>query len=126
MKVRFSEWVWLSIVLLLSACGGSDGSSGREAVPFEASLRKEDLSWMVSSGWNGPMISTQLVVTSRVEGLRVNDVSLNRGNCRLMSGNGLPASLAFGEELKVAYFEPCSVVEADVFTNRGTWKVGFR
>ena len=61
--------------------------------------------------------ATTLVVTNHADGLIINDIIVNRGNCKMQD---LPPShpLKFGQRYKIMLF--CEPLEVQVKTNRGS------
>ena len=57
----------------------------------------------------------------------VEDIIVNRGNCKienvaLLTGKPiLPKTLKFGESVSVAFSGPCQASQVDVVTNKGRW-----
>jgi len=76
----------------------------------------------------------EIIITSVVDNLTINDVIVNKGNCAYnKTFNGhvdvvIPfksRKLAFGEELKVSLGQSCKVLKIDVKTDQGDWTVDF-
>lgn len=72
-----------------------------------------------------------VVVTSLDDSIKVEKIDVNRGNCRidnqkyLYSSNKetiLPASLRYGESVKVNFYNNCVASEVVVTTDKGGWR----
>ncbi len=61
----------------------------------------------------------------------VEDVIVNRGNCKIENKNVLngkailPKKLKFGESVSVSFSGPCEVAQVDVVTDDGSWTVEY-
>lgn len=61
----------------------------------------------------------------------VEDVIVNRGNCKIENKNFfngkpiLPKQLKFGESVSVSFSGPCEAAQVDVVTNDGSWTVSY-
>ena len=106
-----------ALLLMVSGCGGAASGSA----PFEASTTQT-----VHSGGMPPIAWTvnHIVISSRVDKLRITGVTANRGNCKIENPEDVPASLAFGEQLDIKVGD-CSVAEAIVSTDQGEWPMTF-
>lgn len=72
-----------------------------------------------------------VVVTSLDDSIKVEKIDVNRGKCRidnqkyLYSSNKetiLPASLRYGESVKVNFYNNCVASEVVVTTDKGGWR----
>ena len=78
--------------------------------------------WYNHDAWKIPVLQ----ITSRTDDVFIQNIILNRGNCRITvpgerpSNPRLPARLKFGTEIKFYVASLCQILEADVITNRGT------
>ena len=72
-----------------------------------------------------------VVVTSLDDSIKVEKIDVNRGNCRidnqkyLYSSNKetiLPATLRYGESVKVNFYNNCVASEVGVTTDKGGWR----
>ena len=72
-----------------------------------------------------------VVVTSLDDSIKVEKIDVNRGNCRidnqkyLYSSNKetiLPATLRYGESVKVNFYYNCVASEVVVTTDKGGWR----
>lgn len=81
-----------------------------------------NVSWYNHSSWEIPVLQ----ITSRTDDIFIQNIILNRGNCRITapgerpSNPRLPARLKFGTEIKFYVASLCQILEADIMTNRGT------
>ncbi|MEE3664489.1 hypothetical protein V2I52_21610 [Brenneria sp. g21c3] len=75
-----------------------------------------------------------VVVTARTDTIRINNISVNRGNCRIGnlkyfgSSNKetiIPATLRYGESVKVPFYNNCIASEVEVLTDKGGWTFTF-
>jgi len=61
----------------------------------------------------------------------VDDVIVNRGNCKIENKNTLngkpilPKQLRFGESVSVSFSGPCEAAQVDVVTDDGSWTVSY-
>lgn len=61
----------------------------------------------------------------------VEDIIVNRGNCKIENKNIfngkpiLPKQLKFGESVSVSFSGPCEAAQVDVVTNNGSWTVSY-
>ena len=61
----------------------------------------------------------------------VEDIIVNKGNCKIENLNGftrkpiIPKQLKFGESVSVAFSAPCEATQVDVVTNDGSWTVSY-
>lgn len=61
----------------------------------------------------------------------IDDVIVNRGNCKIENKNIfngetiLPKQLKFGESVSVSFSGPCEASQVDVVTNDGSWTVSY-
>lgn len=72
----------------------------------------------------------EVKVKSISDEVTVEDVIVNRGNCKIEKNflNGksiLPKQLKFGESVSVSFSGPCEAVQVDVVTNDGSWTVSY-
>jgi len=72
-----------------------------------------------------------VVVTSLDNTVKVDNIDVNRGNCRidnqkyLYSKNKetiLPATLRYGQSVKVNFYKECVASEVVVTTDKGAWR----
>lgn len=72
-----------------------------------------------------------VVVTSLDDSIKVENIDVNRGSCRidnqkyLYSSNKetiLPATLRYGQSVKVNFYNNCVASEVVVTTNKGGWR----
>ena len=72
-----------------------------------------------------------VVVTSLDDSIKVEDIDVNRGNCRIenkkfMSSVNketiLPATLRYGQSVKVNFYNNCVASEVVVTTDKGGWR----
>lgn len=75
---------------------------------------------------------TDVSITSRLDAVQVQDISINRGNCRLINSYGSPVSkpmqpfkMKFGETVKVGAAGFCNPLEVEIKTDKGTFKSGW-
>lgn len=77
--------------------------------------------WYHHSTWKIPVLE----ITSRTDDVFIQNIILNRGNCRIaapgekLNNPRLPARLKFGTKISF-YTTMCQILEADIVTNRGT------
>lgn len=77
--------------------------------------------WYHHSTWKIPVLE----ITSRTDDVFIQNIILNRGNCRIAAPGEkpnnprLPARLKFGTKISF-YTTMCQILEADIVTNRGT------
>jgi len=61
----------------------------------------------------------------------VEDVIVNRGNCKIENKNILtgksilPKKLKFGDSVSVSFSGPCEAAQVDVVTSDGSWTVSY-
>lgn len=79
----------------------------------------------------------EIIITSVVDNLTINDVIVNKGNCKyrnetLAQNNGkivvvplVPSELTFGKQLEIPLVKSCKVLKIDVKTDQGDWTVDF-
>lgn len=77
-------------------------------------------------------ISYVLVKVKALEdNVTVEDLIVNRGNCKientdfLSSRPILPKKLKFGESVSVSFSGPCEASQVDVVTNKGRWTLSY-
>lgn len=72
-----------------------------------------------------------VVVTSLDDSIKVENIDVNRGNCRidnqkyLSSKNKetiLPATLRYGQSVRVSFYNNCVASEVVVTTDKGGWR----
>ncbi|MFJ5434009.1 hypothetical protein ACIPSR_10605 [Pectobacterium sp. CHL-2024] len=75
-----------------------------------------------------------VVVTAKTDTVRINNISVNRGNCRIGNlkyfGTSnketiIPATLRYGESVKVPFYNDCVASEVQVDTDKGGWTFTF-
>lgn len=82
----------------------------------------------VNDGFGSYIDVTDLLITSKIDELTVEDVIANRGNCSLSFGtkNYLPNKLKFGSRFRIRFQgNRCVVSEVDVITSEGEWTFSF-
>lgn len=105
--------ITLTIVLTLSACGNSE-----PPVKIEAYNKINEI-WGIKY--------VQVKVSAIVDEVIVNDVIVNRGNCKIENKNFItgkaiiPKSLKFGESVSVSFSGPCEASQVEVVTDKGDW-----
>lgn len=79
----------------------------------------------------------EIIITSVVDKLKINDVIVNKGNCKYTNLNIVmqdrnfktvplvPSELTFGKQLGIALNRDCKVLKVDVKTNQGDWTANF-
>jgi hypothetical protein len=78
--------------------------------------------WYHHSMWKIPVIE----ITSRTDDVFIQNIILNRGNCRITipgekpNNPRLPSRLKFGTKIEFYVSTMCQILEADIVTNRGT------
>ncbi|MDF1822261.1 MAG: hypothetical protein P1U64_11835 [Alcanivoracaceae bacterium] len=66
-------------------------------------------------------------VIARTDGVEVQDIIVNRGNCKLekiaekLGGRTVPKTLNFGQSASFTFGGPCSASEVTVVTDMGDW-----
>lgn len=90
---------------MLSACGQSQAPITIEA--FDPS---------------SPISSARLHITARVDQITIENVQVNRGNCKVRNMTATP--LKFGQSTDV-FSDPCRVAEVVVTANGQNWKFTF-
>ncbi|WPU21960.1 hypothetical protein RI049_18185 [Cedecea neteri] len=82
------------------------------------------------AGFHGARYAT-VVVTSRDDSVRVQNIVVNRGNCtiepnsKIVAGKlvgALPATLEYGRSVRVSFFNNCTASEVTVSTDKGAWR----
>jgi hypothetical protein len=66
-----------------------------------------------------PMPAVEIV--SKADLLTIQDVNVNRGNCK-RSTNNLPKKLKFGEKVLFVFNPQCNVIQINVKTDQGSWE----
>ncbi|OHE05837.1 hypothetical protein [Sulfurimonas sp. RIFOXYB12_FULL_35_9] len=68
----------------------------------------------------------EIIITSVVDKLKINDVIVNKGNCKYRTIMQIvPSKLTFGKQLGVPLNWDCKVLKIDVKTDQGDWTVNF-
>ncbi|WP_275378867.1 hypothetical protein [Xenorhabdus bovienii] len=71
-----------------------------------------------------------VIVTARDDSVTVKNINVNRGNCRIDNYKSpfstketiLPATLHYGQSVKVSFYNDCIASEVDVTTDKGAWR----
>lgn len=85
---------------------------------------------LVPSNIGGLQID-KLIITSQVDSITINDVQLNRGNCKALSPlvrrdfSPNSRALKFGQDYEVWVDFGCHLIEVTVSTDQGELKYGF-
>ena len=108
--------------MLLGACGEKE-----EVAP----IKIESRTIMNSYKPNLPY-RIEVYVTSLVDDIEVEDIVVNRGNCKSpfyqLTGETrykLPKRLKYGEIATMEFELPCQVMQVDVSTNKGNWAMNY-
>lgn len=64
----------------------------------------------------------QIIITSKVDDIDIDNVTYNRGNCRPSQIRSFPIHLKFGQKFVGQYFYPCVPIEVRVSTSLG-WDI---
>lgn len=70
----------------------------------------------------------ELKVKAIVDEVTINDIVINRGNCKFEKPNkkySLPKDLKFGQDAIYVVIEDCNLTQVDVVTNKGTWQFSY-
>lgn len=73
----------------------------------------------------------QVKVKTIQDDVTVEDIIVNKGNCKIENQNAytrkpiIPKQLKFGESVSVAFTAPCETTQVDVVTNNGSWTVSY-
>lgn len=79
--------------------------------------------------WGTPYVEVK--VKSLVEKIRVEDIRVNRGNCKPENVTVfnrhpiIPKTLRFGEVLTLNFSGPCEASQVDVTTDQGSWSFSY-
>lgn len=79
---------------------------------------------------NGTQVVPKVHVMSVADSIIINDITVNRGNCKVVNKNfvtnkpAFPVTLKYGQEMMV-FVGNCAVIEVDVATSQGSWKVKY-
>lgn len=75
---------------------------------------------------------TDVSITSRLDKVQVLDISINRGNCRMINAYGSPVekpikpfSMNFGGTVTVGAAGFCNPLEIEIKTDKGTFRTGW-
>lgn len=75
---------------------------------------------------------TDVSFTSRLDKVQILDVSINRGNCRMINAYGSPVekplkpfSMNFGSTVTVGAAGFCNPLEIEIKTDKGTFRTGW-
>jgi len=69
---------------------------------------------------------TKIKVTAISDEIAVEDIVVNRGNCKIINvGKKFPNTLKFGEYVSVTVPTSCSVSEIEVVTDDGDWSMSY-
>ncbi|MBB1606105.1 MULTISPECIES: hypothetical protein [unclassified Pseudomonas] len=71
--------------------------------------------------WGGP----QLHITAKQDTVTINDIKINRGNCKANIHEHLPYKIPFGEVLKADAPSCQKVVEVSISTSEGDYDFSF-
>lgn len=75
-----------------------------------------------------------VVVTARDDTVTVKNIDVNRGHCRIdnqkylyssKKDTILPATLQYGESVKVNFYNNCVASEVVVTTDKGAWRITY-
>lgn len=98
------------------------------ALPFYANA---DFSANLETNKNYPGI-TQINITSKENSGTLNDIQINRGNCKLYNYQFQevkkldPIQLKFGKKLTVFAMDGCNVIEVTLTTNQDTYQLSWQ
>ena len=109
---RMANRIWvagLMATILLTGCGALEGAQP----PLAAEVRQLDCQYDCIPN---------LFLSATVDEVEIRSITVNRGNCRVFA-NGLPARVAFGRHYSASL--GCSPIEAEVVTDKGTFKFEF-
>lgn len=105
-------------ILLLLAAAALAACSGKPAVDV-ATYDKVNQTFNVKY--------VEVKVTSKVDKIEIQNVVVNRGNCKIekiremFGGKTLPKTLEYGETAEFSFSGPCSASEVEVDTDQGSW-----
>ncbi|WP_300521812.1 hypothetical protein [Alcanivorax sp.] len=69
-----------------------------------------------------------VTIRSLTEELEIQDLTVNRGNCRVLKYSGrsqLPKTISYGETTKVQVNNDCDILEVDIETDQGAGTYSF-
>lgn len=100
--------------------------------PIKVTYSTDETRWDIPAGTDLKQYKT-VIITSTKDNLIINDVIVNRGQCRRFAGNpSKPVALPFGASVTYKYLVysyyytfgtkfPCDIVEVVIKTNQGNW-----
>lgn len=109
---------WLLAVLLTASIPSFAGQS----LP----VKVETLNQMHPAGTRYATV----IVTARDDIVTIKNIIVNRGNCRINNYKSpfstketiLPATLQYGQSVKVSFYNNCIAYEVKVETDKGSWR----
>lgn len=97
---------------------------------YAASPISITLSKGINPNYHWPEQTVKMIaITDKTE---IKDIVVNRGNCRVdkkyvnTGRNIFPKELKYGESVTIFIQPSCTVLQIDVMTNQGNWKMNYQ
>jgi len=109
----------LTLVLII----GLTGCNEETKEEIKESPIRIDLKKAYNSAWK--YFYPKVLITSTVDTVKVNNVIVNKGNCKPTLIEETRQTLNYGAQMEVRYKQNCNVMLIEVITDQGNWMVKF-